>query len=353
MNKIFKLLFASLFIITLSSCDNEDMEQLTVSPKGSGEITAPESGFSYVLNPEETLTNTAFTLTWNPSDYDVPTEINYDVEFCLTGTEFETPFLAGSTTNTNLSWNIMEFNGAVISAGLLPFVENELDIRIVSTVGTLGTSIPQISEKITVFITPFTTDLPRISIPGNHQGWDPATAPVMASSSFGATDYEGYAWLDGEFKFAAPNAQGNFNWDLNWGDDGTYTGVLLEGSPDNCIADPVGYYFVVANTDELTYGNTAVNWGIIGAATPTGWDSDTDLVYDSDTRTLNVDIDLAPGPFKFRGNDEWGAFDLGTVDADGYLQGGGDLTFDGSAGNYHVVLDLSNPREYTYSITPN
>ncbi len=151
MNKIFKLLFASLFIITLSSCDNEDMEQLTVSPKGSGEITAPESGFSYVLNPEETLTNTAFTLTWNPSDYDVPTEINYDVEFCLTGTEFETPFLAGSTTNTNLSWNIMEFNGAVISAGLLPFVENELDIRIVSTVGTLGTSIPQISEKITVF----------------------------------------------------------------------------------------------------------------------------------------------------------------------------------------------------------
>ncbi len=353
MNKIFKLLFVSLFIIALSSCDNEDMEQLTVSPIGSGEITAPESGFSYVLNPEETLTNTAFTLTWNPADYDVPTEINYDVEFSLAGTEFETVYLAGSTTNTNLSWNIMEFNGAVIGAGLLPFIESGLDIRVVSTVGTLGTSTPQTSEKITVFITPFTTDLPRISIPGNHQGWDPATAPVIASSSYGATDYEGYAWLDGEFKFTAPNAQGNFNWDLNWGDDGSYTGVLLENASDNCVADPAGYYFVVADTGELTYGTTAVNWGIIGGATPTGWDSDTDLVYDSDTRTLIVDIDLIPGPFKFRGNNEWGAFDLGTVDADGYLQNGGDLTFDGSAGNYHVVLDLSNPREYTYSITPN
>jgi len=352
MNKIFKLLFLSIFLISLNSCDNEDMEQLTISPKGSGEITAPESGFSYILNPEETQTNTAFTLTWSPADYDIPTEITYNVEFSKTGTDFETPYLAGSTTNTYLSWNIMEFNGAVISTGLLPFVEGGLDIRVVSTVGTVS-STPQISEMISVFITPFTTDLPKISVPGNHQGWDPDSAPLLASSGFGATDYEGYVWLDGGYKFTAPNEQGNFNWDLNWGDDGTYTGVLLENSPDNCNADPAGYYYVKADTAELTYSTIAVSWGIIGAATPTGWDSDTDLMYNADTKTLSADIDLIPGSFKFRGNNEWGQFDLGTIDDDGYLQNGGDLTFDGSAGNYHVILDLSNPREYTYSITPN
>lgn len=352
MNKIFKLLFLSIFVITLNSCDNEDMEQLTVSPKASGEITAPESGFSYILNPEETQTNTALTLTWNPADYDIPTEISYDIEFGKAGTDFETPYLAGSTINTYLSWNIMEFNGAVSSAGLFPFVEGGLDIRVISTVGSLG-STPQVSETITVYITPFTTDLPRIAVPGNHQGWDPPTAPQMASSGFGLTDYEGYIWLDDGYKFLAPDETGGFFWgNTDWGDDGTYAGVLVEQDEVDCLAD-AGYYFVEADTDALTYAATAVSWGIIGAATPTGWDSDTDLVYDADTRTLSVDIDLVPGPFKFRGNDEWGAFDLGTVDADGYLQNGGDLTFDGSAGNYHVVLDLSNPREYTFSITPN
>lgn len=353
MKKIIKVLFLSIFIITVSSCDNEDQELLTLSPKGSGEITAPETGYSFVLNPDENQTNTAFTLVWNSADYDVPTEVSYNVEFAVAGTDFATPYLAGSTTNNTMVWNIMEFNGAVISTGLAPFVEGAVDVRIVSTVGSLE-STPQVSEAISIYVTPFTTDLPKISVPGNHQGWDPGTAPLLASSAFGATDYEGYIWLDGGYKFLAPDETGGFFWgNTDWADDGSFTGILVEEDETDCIADPAGYYFVQADTEALTYATTAVSWGIIGEATPTGWDSDTDLIYDSATKTLSVDIDLTPGAFKFRGNNEWGQFDLGTVNDDGFLQSGGDLTFEGSAGNYHVVLDLSNPREYTYSITAN
>lgn len=352
MKKIFNLLFLSILLITVSSCDNEDQELLTLSPQGSGEITAPQTGYSFVLNPDENQTNTALTLIWNSANYDIPTEISYNVEFGLSGTDFAEPYLAGSTTNEVMAWNIMEFNGAVISAGLAPFVEGAIDVRVVSTVGSLA-STPQISEAITIYITPFTTDLPKISVPGNHQGWDPGTAPLLASSAFGATDYEGYVWLDGGYKFLAPDETGGFFWgNTDWADDGSFTGILVEEDETDCIADVAGYYFVKADTDELTYSATAVSWGIIGAATPTGWDSDTDLTYDPATKTLSVDIDLVSGAFKFRGNNEWGQFDLGTVDEDGFLQGGGDLTFEGS-GNYHVVLDLSNPREYTYSITAN
>jgi len=350
-------LFLSLFIITVSSCDNEDQELLTISAKGSGEITAPQSGFSQILNPEENQLNTAFTLTWNPADFGVPTAITYAIEFAKSGTDFAEPFLAGSTSKTNLSWNISEFNGIVISTGLSPFVEGNIDIRVIATVGSVA-STPQISEIVTVTITPFTTDLPKIAVPGMHQGWDPPTAPLLAASAFGLTDYEGYVWLtiegDEGFKFVGPNDTGGFFWgNTDWGDDGSFTGILVEQDEVNCKVDADGYYFVKADTDALTYSTTSVSWGIIGAATPTGWDSDTDLIYDSGTRTLSVDIDLVPGPFKFRGNNEWAQFDLGTVDDDGYLQGGGDLTFDGSAGNYHLVLDLSNPREYTFSITAN
>jgi len=353
MKKIIKVLFLSIFIITVSSCDNEDQELLTLSPKGSGEITAPETGYSFVLNPDENQTNTAFTLIWNSADYDVPTEVSYNVEFAVAGTDFATPYLAGSTTNNTMVWNIMEFNGVVISTGLAPFVEGAVDVRIVSTVGSLE-STPQVSEAISIYVTPFTTDLPKISVPGNHQGWDPGTAPLLASSAFGSTDYEGYIWLDGGYKFLAPDETGGFFWgNTDWADDGSFTGILVEEDETDCIADPAGYYFVQADTDALTYATTAVSWGIIGEATPTGWESDTDLIYDSATKRLTVDIDLTPGAFKFRGNNDWGQFDLGTVDDDGFLQSGGDLTFEGSAGNYRVVLDLSNPREYTYSITPN
>ncbi len=352
MKNIFKFLFLLTFTVTLFSCDNEDQVQLTISPKGAGEITSPEAGTVYVLNPEEDQTNTIFTIIWNSADYDVPTAINYVVEFAKAGTDFAEPFTAGSTSNTYLSLNIGEFNGAAVSAGLMPFSQEELEVRITSTVGRLA-STPQVSEPITILVKAFTTDLPKISVPGNHQGWNPATAPTLAASGFGKTDYVGYVWLDGGHKFTAPNDLGAFNWDLNWGDDGTFTGKLKENAADNCNASVAGYYYVQADTDKLTYKETAVSWGVIGAATPTGWDSDTNLNYNAVTKTLEVDINLIPGAFKFRGNNEWGAFDLGTVDADGLLQGGGDLTFDGAAGNYHLVLDLSNPRAYTFTLTPN
>lgn len=351
MKNIFKFLFLLTLAVTAFSCDNEDQVQLTISPKGAGEITSPEAGTVYVLNPLEDQTNTILTLTWNSADYDVPTGITYVVEFAKAGTSFADPFTVVSTNKTYYAMNVGELNGAAVSAGLAPFVQEGIDIRITSTVGSLG-STPQVSEAIEILVTPFTTDLPKISVPGNHQGWDPATAPTLAASGFGKTDYVGYVWLDGGHKFTAPNALGNFNWDLNWGDDGTFTGKLKVNAADNCTAT-AGYYYVLADTALLTYKETAVSWGIIGAATPTGWDSDTDLVYSAATRTLSVDINLTAGGYKFRGNNEWGAYEFGSLNADGFIQAGGDFTFDGTPGNYHVVLDLSNPREYTYTLTPN
>ena len=358
MEKILKYIFLSLFIVTVVACDNEDQDLLVVTPQGIGEITAPSTGTAYVLNPMEVQTNTIMTLTWNPAEYGVPTEIDYSVEFAKAGTDFAEPFEAGKTTNNLLSWSVQEFNGAVVTAGLPPFVEGELEIRVISSVGATGVEL-QVSEPISIFVTPFTTDLPTISVPGQHQGWDPATAPLLASSAFGETDYEGYVWLndklqvDAGFKFLAPDETGGFFWgNTDWGDDGSNSGILVEEDEQNCQVEVSGYYLVKANTTDLTYSTEAVNWGIIGAATPTGWDSDTDMNYDSDSRTLYIDIDLTPGTFKFRANDDW-AIQFGSFDADGFLTRDGDYVFEGSAGNYRVVLDLSNPREYTYSITAN
>ena len=198
-------------------------------------------------------------------------------------------------------------------------------------------------------------DNPKLAIPGNHQGWNPPSAPQIAASSPSSTDFEGYLWLDGEYKFVAADSDGVFDWNKgpDYADNGSFNGVLVEQNETNCKAT-AGFYFLKADTNALTYEAVAVSWGIIGAATPNGWDSDTDLIYDPATKTLTANVNLKPGGFKFRGNNNWdNGFDLGTVDSSGYLQAGGDITFSSAAGNYKVVLDLSNPRAYKYSITAN
>ena len=348
MKKIFKISALALLFFAGVSCENDD--QTIAAASGGPELLTPLDGSTYELDPaagSDELT----TLVWNHADYSVQTEVNYTVEVALADTDFETIITAGTTTNRFIVWTHEGLNAVALEAGLTPYTEGDLEVRVKSALGS-NAEMVACSNVITISITAYTTDLPTIAVPGNHQGWAPATAPLLAASGFGQTDYEGYVWLDGEFKFIAKNSAGVFAWgNTDWGDDGTFSGVLVETGESNCTAT-TGYYRVKANTTDLTYSAAPVSWGIIGAATPTGWDSDTDLTYNPTTKKLEIaSIALVPGAFKFRGNNAWSnGFDLGTVNADGYLVDGGDLTFSGAAGNYKVILDLSNPRRYTYEL---
>lgn len=355
MKYLFKFCLIS-FTLLFISCSDDD--NLQISEGSFGNILTPDEGQAFVLNPLEEQTNNAITISWEDANYSVPTGINYTVEVAASGTNFENPIAVGNTNTNALATNIANFNGYVVQAGLFPFVEGSLDIRIKADIGDENV-LPQYSSVVTITVTPFTTDLPRIAVPGNHQGWDPPTAPQLAASAFGETDYEGYVWLDGEYKFLAPNQTGAFEWgNTDWGDDGTNTGILVDmDGESNCNASVAGYYFVQANTSDLTYSTALHSWGVIGNATPTGWDSDTDMIYDPVTRTLSVTLDLiaqeAPdNGFKFRVNDDW-AINLGDSGADGTMELSGDNIGVATSGNYTIILDLSNPREYTYSLTLN
>lgn len=359
MKNILKISTLALLLFAGVSCENDD--QTIATPSGGPELITPLDGSAYVLLPEN-ATNEATTLVWNHADYDVQTEVNYDVEVALAGTDFTTIIPAGSTTSRFMVWTVEALNAVALEAGLIPYTAGDLDVRIKSSLGS-NDDLPSYSNVITLTITPYTTDLPKLAVPGNHQGWNAGNAPLLAASDFGRTDFEGYVWLDGEFKFVAQSADGTFNFPPaggpDYGDNGDFSGILAETGESNCTAI-AGYYRVRANTgaitaqnlDGMTYSTTAVSWGIIGAATPTGWDSDTDFTYNPTTKKLEIaSIALVPGNFKFRGNNAWSnGFDLGTVNADGYLVDGGDLTFSGAAGNYKVILDLSNPRRYTYEL---
>ena len=362
MKKILKLSTLALLLIAGVSCENDD--QKMASPSGGPELLTPLDGSSYVLDPAAG-TNEVTTLVWNHADYSVQTEVNYDVEVALAGTDFATTVAGGSTTNRFVVWSHEALNTVALEAGLTPYTAGDLEVRIKSSLGSNAEMVAY-SNIITITITPYTTDLPKIAVPGNHQGWSPPTAPLMASSGFGQTNFEGYISLDGEFKFLRPKADGTFDWDgdsADWGDDGTFSGVLLNTGETNCTAT-AGYYWVKANTATLTYSITPITtWGIIGSATPGGWDSSTPMTYNPTTKKWSIVVTLVDGEYKFRSNNIWNAgsvqYNLGGFQADkvGDDYAGESMSYGGAnlvvtAGNYLVELDLSNPRAYTYTLTP-
>jgi hypothetical protein len=88
------------------------------------------------------------------------------------------------------------------------------------------------------------------------------------------------------------------------------------------------------------------DWGIIGSATPTGWDSDTNLNYDLATKTYSITMNMIPGAYKFRLDDGWGT-NYGSSSSTGgaLVLGGADIPIT-IAGSYKITVDF-NAKKYT------
>jgi starch-binding outer membrane protein SusE/F len=87
------------------------------------------------------------------------------------------------------------------------------------------------------------------------------------------------------------------------------------------------------------------SWGIIGSATPTGWESDTKLDYDLGTKKYSITIDMILGVYKFRKDSSW---EINYGDTGNNLtldEGGTDIPITAD-GNYTIVVDF-NTKTYT------
>ena len=161
-----------------------------------------------------------------------------------------------------------------------------------------------------------------------------------------ATDQivQGYADITDPngFKFVSQK-----NWDgPNYG-AGDAAGKLST-SGDNLSLGSAGYYHFNINLANLTYTATKTTWGVIGSSTADQWNSDQNMVYSSALRQWVATIPLTAGEIKFRANDDWG---LNYGVKDGKVQAGGDNIPVATPGTYSVMLDLSEPLKYKYSVT--
>jgi len=145
---------------------------------------------------------------------------------------------------------------------------------------------------------------------------------------------------DGVVKFRADD-----DWPVNWGATDFPSGTGVQDG-DN-IPVTAGIYFVTFNSNTGEYNFSPASIGIIGDATPGGWDSDTDMTETGNPGEVSITLDLVDGAAKFRAMDDWpwnwGSADFPTGTG---VQDGDNIPV--TAGNYTVTFNV-NTGEYSFN----
>lgn len=322
MKNTIKLLIAFISILTLSC--TEDVEQKTAEAKSTGiTLLAPTSSFNLILDGAK-LGELATTFVWNDTENSTAgSSVSYTIEAAKSGTDFAAPVVLGTTTNLFKDITVGNLDSAAKAIGLPALVEGLMDVRVKSSAGT--------SNSFTIKVTPYQ---PNWGIIGDATpaGWGLSTDMIYNAEA--GTYSISLALTTGAFKFRLDNS-----WTTNYGDDGN--NLSLESGAAN-IPVTAGNYTIVANFTTNTYTITPIvdAWGVIGDATPTGWDSDTLMDFNPITQKYSIIIKMKVGSFKFRLNHGWNS-NYGDNGNDLSLDSGGDNIAIATAGTYYITTDFT------------
>lgn len=187
---------------------------------------------------------------------------------------------------------------------------------------------------------------------GVNNDWGAIEQPLYCADGNGT--YVGFFYAQdadwsggkGAFKFTGAFndwSQGNYGTGtIN--DDGLSGTLIDDGGSGNVLAEP-GFYRAEVNLANMTYSLTPISGiGIIGPAQAGGWDTDTDLTYNPETRAWEGTVELSADEFKFRANDGWDINWGGS--ADNLVQDGANLKIT-EAGTYFIQFyPLCQTRAY-------
>lgn len=296
-NKII-LLFAVLILGT--ACDEDSIFTVleVVSFDAPAEIT-PAS----VIVTEDNENETSATASWLPVSYPIEAPVSYKVQF-------DTPAdTVGDNAWKNAinkvagvdvldkSFSGVELNEIALNLGLKPDVEGILVLRIESYMDRAAYSKPTVLK-----ITPYENIIifGEVFVPGSYQDWNVDTAAKLTTIDNGI--YQGYITFPANkglgFKITPER-----NWETFYGANGD--GKIEEENDMDISVPQSGTYLIIANFNNFTWSYQLSSFGLIGTATPSGWDSDTDMVFDHQNNFWISNLNLESGALKFRLNDSW------------------------------------------------
>jgi hypothetical protein len=314
---------------------------------GTPVLVDPANGTSFIIT-EAVENDTMTVFSWDPADYGFPAGATYTLQ--ITNTSSFTAANDIATTNkTEVAVLNSKMNSTLLIMGAQPAVSTPVKFRVKAS---LNTAVPVIySDTATINVTPFEKIIvyPLLWVPGDLNSWTHANAKTIASVK-SDNKYEGYVNFPaaGNFKFTSVAGWSG----TNYGYGGTAGTLSTDPGAGNLWVTAAGYYKLNANTTELTWSATSTTWGLIGSATPNGWNSpDSKLTYNATTNVWTITLNLIVGDIKFRANDDW-AINFGDTGGDKKLEYGGDNIPVTVAGNYTITLYLGVP-VYKYTIVKN
>lgn len=179
-------------------------------------------------------------------------------------------------------------------------------------------------------------------MPGNGNGWSHANCPILKSED--GEIYQGYAYMDGDFKFTLVPEWGA---ELNNGNFSTVSdGIDLgDGAGGNIgFTGEAGMYWLIVNpgTGELTAA--PAKWGIVGGFN--SWSVDdgkiVDMTYNKDKHALEAEVEFETDTeWKFARNNSWDVNFGGPLES--LTQDGPNLA--GAAGKHTVRLFIERADE--------
>ena len=349
----------------IAGCQKTDMVQ----------IAAPEDVVAPVLEAVEgpieitpsNMVDGKVAFTWSLADYGVMTQVNYSLEAATAANpDTKVTITSGITANaealeagkisTEIAYealNAILFNDLKLNDG----VAEEVLFTIASKVGEYA---PVYSNSVAVSckVTAAEKQYPKLTVAGSYayNNWTPGKGQFVFD--FEGTDAKYSGVIDfGEdvsvlqFKFVG-EAWGNNEFSVPAGETQAPEAAelpLVAGGGDNIAAYTTHRFYSLTldkGTPKVVKNFSFNSLGVIGDATPTGWDADTDMQFNADKQRFYVDLTLVDGKIKFRADDAW---DVNWGGADGVLAAGGaDIAV--TAGDYRIYVNLNDPANPTYEL---
>ncbi len=256
---------------------------------------------------------------------------NYILEACKTGTNFaDAATIFEGTQDTLMNISVSDLN-VILLKKFTADVATSVDLRIRSVLvvdsgtGALGSSsnpMQYVSATKTVSVTPY--GLPRLDLVNSG-------LTQKIESPLGDGKYSGFVKLDATKAFTLKNPDTNVIYGAN--------GSALAVNGSGITASASGWYKITVDTKALTFTLESYMIGLVGSATPNGWNSpDQKMDYDSASGTWKITITLVDGDIKFRLNDGW-AWNLGGTTTK-LVHNGDNITV--AAGKYTITLTITN-----------
>ncbi|TCD10691.1 SusF/SusE family outer membrane protein [Pedobacter frigidisoli] len=319
MKSIFlKSLALGLITLSLWSCKKDETQIVSnVSPTGT--LTASATALSLVQSngakPALTFTYPLSTST----GYVVP--VATSLQFDLKGNNFITAkeFVVSSAS---YSPTVNDFNTMLLALGAKIGTSAQVEVRLKS--GAAANAMTY-SNVVTLTATPYLASA-WIYVPGNYQGWNPATADSLVSLTSNGI-YTGIIKFDGSpFKITPAK-----KWDVAYGDAGAGTISTSGGDISSMSAE---FKLLTVDLNKKTYTIAKADyWSIIGNAVPgSNWAVDTDMKFINDGKgSWSITTPLTAGELKFRLNHDW-ATSIG--------EGSGNIVIS-TAGTYKLTLTVN------------